>query len=129
MWIVKNSYGADWGDNGYAYIAYGSGGIGRESSVITAWSPNDPNGGLYYYDQAGFTTQMTTPGNFDTEAYMMALFTTQRAEVIKQIELWTTDAAVVSIAVYDRFSNGELKICLCRFRMFPYQRRVITRFR
>ncbi len=108
VWIVKNSYGTDWGDEGFAYIAYGSGGIGKESSVITAWSPNDSKGALYYYDQAGFTQQAALGVN-DLDAYMMALFTTQRAEVIKQIELWTTDAAVVSISVYDRFSNGELK--------------------
>lgn len=108
VWIVKNSYGPGWGDDGYAYIAYGSGGIGKESSVITSWIQSDPNSHLYYYDQAGFKTQIT-PGNLDTEAYMMTLFTTQRAEVIQQIELWTTDAAVVSIFVYDRFSNGELK--------------------
>jgi C1A family cysteine protease len=35
-WLVKNSYGTEWGDGGFAFVKYGSNEIGRVSAVIMA---------------------------------------------------------------------------------------------
>lgn len=35
-WLVKNSYGTDWGENGFGWIRYGSNNIGQWSAFVVA---------------------------------------------------------------------------------------------
>ena len=106
-WIVKNSWGTDWGDEGYFYITYGSANIGMYSSFIYEWQDYDSEGGLMYYDEGGWANSWRCTGS--TTAWGLAKFMPSRDTYVTRVEFWTTDATTgIDIYLYDDFDGAIL---------------------
>jgi len=105
-WIVKNSWGAGWGDSGYFYITYGSANIGMYSSFMYDWQDYDNNGGIMFYDDDGWSNDW---GYGDTTAWGLAKFSPSSNTSVTRVEFWTTDETTdVDVYLYDNFDAGAL---------------------
>jgi hypothetical protein len=102
-WIVKNSWGPDWGADGYFYMTYGAANIGMHASFVHDWQAYDPEGDLWYHDEDGWSAHW---GGVGTTMWGLARFTAPRNTSVTRVEFWTTDATTdVDVYLYDSFDG------------------------
>lgn len=105
-WIVRNSWGTSWGDQGYFYIAYGSANVGFNAAAFVGYEDYDTHGGLLYYDEAGMWDSV---GTSSKTCWGLAKYIAPHSTGITRVEFWTIDATTdVDVYLYDSFDGTTL---------------------
>ena len=104
VWIIKNSWGTDWGDDGYFYLCYGS----ANMQEVASYRYQDYYAGeiIYYWDEAGLVDM---GGYGDNSAWMASVFTCEQNGDLTHVDFWTTsNGAQYQLYIYDGSFGSEL---------------------
>ena len=105
--IVKNSWGSVWGDNGFFYISYYDTNVGKTNTLFTAESPANYNH-IYQYDPLGMVAQYYFSGTPRT-GWMANVFTSSRTETLSAVSFYTTDTnTAYQVNVYKNPNSGPV---------------------
>lgn len=89
-WLVRNSWGTDWGDDGYFWLSYEDASLVSGNAYLLEEADNYAKN--YQYDTIGWGYSIATDPDEPTRATAANIFTASGDEQLEAVSFYTTDA-------------------------------------